>query len=509
MDYNLRETPILTTKDVLSISNQQSIDLDFTLPDYCADIEKILKCSMKVKIFTKNLSSGQLRVEGTTVITVLYTDAGKKALRCCEQSEPFTATIPINQEVGEHIIDITPKPEYINCRALTQRRLTVHGAFSLNIKVSERKLLHLFTDDTASDLQTKLKKVSLAETKIFTEDRLSISEAVTFSHQKPVETLVMSKLSCNLAEHSLSKDRLTLKGDLILRLLYITDASTGEVDHYVCSVPFTEVVSVTDEICDITCVNVNVDTFDVTLKTEAVTSEPVIHLEASLCVSVSGYREKETEYICDAYSTDYDTTLSSDIVPILTKVSPISVSFSEKTDISLGEKSIVKILDIFYDTPHFKGELSDSTAEFSGKADISILAATADDELICIDRQVNLNHSHVVGEGFTDISRVKGEISTLSYRLGDANNMELRVDVKLESVLCTKENLNTVSSVCTVSDTKKENPHSPLTLYFADEGESMWDISKRYSTCLGTVLEENCITDDELKSPQMIMIFRT
>ena len=45
-----------------------------------------------------------------------------------------------------------------------------------------------------------------------------------------------------------------------------------------------------------------------------------------------------------------------------------------------------------------------------------------------------------------------------------------------------------------------------LTLYFADEGENLWNISKAHNTRLEPLLRENNLDEIELDSAQMLLI---
>ena len=52
MEYNLSKHNISYANNFLDTVNEQIVDVDITLPDYCPDIEKILKCNLIPKIYT-------------------------------------------------------------------------------------------------------------------------------------------------------------------------------------------------------------------------------------------------------------------------------------------------------------------------------------------------------------------------------------------------------------------------------------------------------------------------
>ena len=95
MELN-QDTRTFRTPQVIADSvAEQLADADITLPDYCPNIEKILKCTLTPKIQTRTLSGGQLQVEGFCVITVLYVDGEKKTIRCCEQNVNFSQSFSV------------------------------------------------------------------------------------------------------------------------------------------------------------------------------------------------------------------------------------------------------------------------------------------------------------------------------------------------------------------------------------------------------------------------------
>ena len=88
MEYRVMKGEIPVCETILDTSAEQPIDLDFSLPDYCPDIQKILKCQIYPTI-TEQTISDRLDVEGEVLVKLLYLDSGKKAVRCCELCQPF------------------------------------------------------------------------------------------------------------------------------------------------------------------------------------------------------------------------------------------------------------------------------------------------------------------------------------------------------------------------------------------------------------------------------------
>ena len=74
MEYHLTKQTIRQPACVLDTAAEQSIDAEFTLPDYCPDIGKILSCTLLPQIYLANVSGDKLLVEGASRVNVLYLD---------------------------------------------------------------------------------------------------------------------------------------------------------------------------------------------------------------------------------------------------------------------------------------------------------------------------------------------------------------------------------------------------------------------------------------------------
>ena len=66
-----RET-FCTGSAVLDTSVEQSVEKDFVLPDYCADIFRILKCIVSARVLSQSVNGGKLSFEMCVTARVLY-----------------------------------------------------------------------------------------------------------------------------------------------------------------------------------------------------------------------------------------------------------------------------------------------------------------------------------------------------------------------------------------------------------------------------------------------------
>ena len=152
---NITKQTVYTNETILEQTIEQPIDTDFTLPDYCPEIVKILKCRVVPKLNSKAISGGSLNIDGIAFVTLVYRDENDK-ICCFEHEVNFQKNIPIENNSNEICsVDIFLNNEYMNCRAITSRKMDIHGVVSIKVKISGNKGNEIVADIDMEDIQLK------------------------------------------------------------------------------------------------------------------------------------------------------------------------------------------------------------------------------------------------------------------------------------------------------------------------------------------------------------------
>ena len=131
MQAKRKTQPYDTFEPLFDGSCEVPIDMEYDMPDYCADIQKILKCRVVPELSSYAVSEDALRCEGVCDVRVLYLDAQGDSLRCCDFTKEFSATIQVKAAEEKAVAWVRASVEHITCRAVNARRLDLHLAVSL------------------------------------------------------------------------------------------------------------------------------------------------------------------------------------------------------------------------------------------------------------------------------------------------------------------------------------------------------------------------------------------
>lgn len=510
MEYLLKKENCSVCETVFDGASEQPVDLDFSLPDYCPDIERILKCRICPSVTSKSISGDRLDVDGVAVIRLFYLDSKKQAIRCCEHTSPFSCSFNLKSTSQDMVAVVRLRSDYLNCRALSPRRLDIHGAFSVCASVYARSEQEHCCNIDGDDIQQKKHNEIVSTLSGIGQQQFSVSEVLDIGQGKASpETIIRSELSVNIQDSKAISDKLMLKGEVVLRLLYITDIETGAEDTMTFNIPISQVIDV-QGISETSQNDVMVDvmSYDVSLKSEYDESSTLVTLDAHLCATVCAYDEKSIELIDDVYSTAYELDTAFKQTPITRLVSNINISSSVKDEVKTGDNGITKIIDLWSDGVNSITSYENDTLTVKGKINCCILATDNDGVPFYIERALDFVLNPDIMKGLNTVT-IHADISVmmLNFRITGDNSIEIRADIRFKAAVFENCVRKAIVSVSGNEERKREKDKTAaLTLYYADEGENLWSIARLYCTSVEAIKLENELTDDVIQARGMILI---
>ena len=92
------------------------------------------------------------------------------------------------------------------------------------------------------------------------------------------------------------------------------------------------------------------------------------------------------------------------------------------------------------------------------------------------------------------------------YRIADKNTVEASVETWVSTLLYDREPASYVAAAG-MEDTAVPYPHQPqLLVYYASQGEKLWNIAKSHRALLSDIQEQNDLFDDTLPESRPLII---
>lgn len=510
MEYTPIKENIFFNSVIFDGCQEQPIDLDFNLPDYCPDIQKLLKCQITPKINSKSISGDRLDIDGTAHIMLLYLDADRKKVRCCEHTSPFSTSVNIKSSPTNAVAVTSIKTEYINCRAVTSRRIDIHGAFSLCVKVFTKDSIDIITDINSDDLQKKKNYVNVSNFSGLGQSIFVINETIDIANgSNNAEGLLRTETKAIINDYTPIANKLMLKGDIIVKILYLTDIDSGTIESIEHTIPFSQVVD-TDGITETSKVSINLEvlTHNVRIKSDMSGDNNLFEFDTKLCATVFAYNDNEIAVIDDAYSTIYELGINHKQITTSQLIDTLNETFIDKGEIQLGDNNISKIIDIWNDNLNINYSQDTEGINIFGKLNVCILAYDNDDVPFYAERSADFNHKvtkYQLPDNIT--STLSANVSSISYRITSDNSLEVKAELKVIAPLFKSNTCKIVNEISTNQDKERlKDTTTALNLYYADKNEKIWDIAKEYCTSVEAIKLENDIFDDVVANRCMLLI---
>lgn len=506
MEYQLQKQSVPVVNLLLDTVGEEPVDAELTLPDYCADIERILRCSLIPQIDRTNLSADRLSVDGSACIRVMYLDSDEGGIRSYEHTVPFSHHFPIKDSPADYALSVSAKPEYLNCRAMSPRKLSLHGAFSLYAKVAVKEPLCYYTYEEDDDLMTDSRTLCVSEARGLCSEVFDVHEDIPFGSMPPAAALLSHRLSVRITELKAIPDKLMLSAEGRLELLYQSDREKGSVETMTYQFPLSRIID-----CegagekDAIDARLDVNTYDLSLSDDALDGSSMLNLSAKLCCNAICRQDRELCVIADCFSTKREVKPSLSRLNCRCGTRCLRYTKTDKAQLQTDGDRIAKVIDVCCERITASAAISGGAVLVSSKAEIGVLYENSEGETRYLRRDASFDDSPSDVEADA-VDAVSTAVDSLSFRIVDEKTLELQVQLCYQltvSRCCTAE---MITAVTAEDDAPERESDGALVLYYADKGERIWSIAKRFSSRPSDIEEENELISDALDSDMMLLI---
>lgn len=513
MDLKLNKEEITASEVIFDGTQEQSVELDYVLPDYYPEIFRILKCMTTSGIVSYSINGDRLTYEMYVCIRVLYCSENSNAVRSVEQKLTYTKNVELGRTAVNPKVCITPQTDYINCRAVNQRRLDIRGAVTIKVKVYDLDKKEIICDASGGGIQLKKLPITYPANKLYTTKRINITEEFDLGMSKPpIIDILRSDAVIASNDKKVIANKLVAKGEVYINMLYTCEKDGNDsAEAMQFTLPFSQIIDMEGIDERYNCnVQAEVISCDIEPRSDGDGNSKVAECNLSILITCSAHRIASADLAVDEYSTAYKTESVKNDVKIELPPQPVNTTFVVKGTLDYPDGGIDCIYDVWCETNNIlpRPDPENSQIIISGNAKYTVMAKNSDGLPILIEKEepftANISAENITDMSFADITLVP---ISCSYNLASDSSIEAKAEIK---VIGTVENSMNISGITDIAVDKNEtlnkNSNYALKLYFTDENEDLWEIAKKYGTSVSAIMEENEIEDDMISSSGMILI---
>lgn len=507
MEQKNIKTSVFSIETVFNESAEQPIDIDFTLPDYYADISKILKCRAVSRISSKSISGNTVSAEGCITVSVIYCGTDN-CISSYEYQYPFSKTFDTGINTDGTCLVVKTKCEYINCRAVTSRKIDIHGAAGIYVTLTRRKHTDVVSD--VDDCNIELLRGSIPATVPMgvADKYLILEEEIELGSGQPdIRYVIRYDAEASVTDNKILAGKAVVKGDMIVKILY--SAENGVTQTVRCRLPFSQLIEIdgiTDQ-CDCDS-KVYIAHLEIKPRSSASGECRRFSLCAKLLITSECCCNNDVDVILDAYSRKYEADISKNEVCFNKICDNVNQTFNCKKNIEFTNGEISTVSDMWCDVKTDSVRFESGNMVVKGTVTAYIIAQNSEEVPIFYEKSIEFDYTHPmnVGEGNFKCSP-NITVTGSNYTLTGNDSMELRVDLNICAAIYKINDLPLIVDI-KVKEDKPINKlnHGAMTVYFASEGENIWDIARRYFANVEEIKEINEIGENTLSNDKMILI---
>lgn len=483
--------------------DERPVDCDFMLPDFLPDIAAVLKCTMKPVVQSHQISGDRVMADGTVYLHVLYLDEDRKCVRSFESAQPFSSVFTVKELSGSDTIVLSAKPNYVNCRATSPRRVDIHGAFSVKLTVTGRMDTEIIENASAKDLYSKGCRITCTVPSACAEKTFTLNEVLELDTDTPAEMIIRSEAHIRISECKPLPGKAVIKGDLVLKTAYTTDTVAGTLCQAKHSIPFSQILDADGLAEDMLCESrAQILSCDVRLAQNPNGENRLLSVSIKSALSLECFVNESCEVLTDAFHTTYPVALTTQrMMPYcITDLSQETVTV--QSALALPDGNIAEILDVWGDIATVS--CHDGTVE--GQLLIQLLARDTAGMVCYYERPLDVT---VPLPNVCDQTTVSAAVLELDYTLS-GDRLELRIKLLVSCRTGVTESCLAITALqidesvpypCTEG---MEN--CQVKVCFADADDSVWEIAKREHASPIALMKENDLTEENLKDRTMLLI---
>ncbi len=288
-----------------TVKAELPLETEILISDYLPSVFKLVKCFAKPVVLQKQLQPGRLTVEGYLRCIVFYQGEEGAGLCQTEQKLPFTKQLELPEfAFTTWTAVVEGQTEYLNSRAVNPRRIEVRGAVGLVAAVHTQAKADVITALADGSIEQQLQTLQGVRS-VAVLDKLVTAEGEIAFPALPAAVLDISGTAA-VRELKLLTGKAVVKGEIRVQCAWRAEQDPA-LQSQAAVLPFQQVLDVEHLTEDCKCLCV-LEPVGFTLAEGE--SETAHTLTASVLLHLRAWRPYQLQYVADAFSTQWETALT-------------------------------------------------------------------------------------------------------------------------------------------------------------------------------------------------------
>lgn len=485
-----------------TVKSEIPIETEILISDYLPQVFKIVKCFAKMVVLQKQMQSGRLNLEGYLRCVVYYQGENGQGLCQTEQKLPFSRALELPAlEFSSFSAVVGGETEYLNCRAVNQRRVEVRGAYEVAASIYTQLQQEVVT--AVSDCGAEQKQIPLAGVRCLAGLDKLVTADNEFTFDEPPAAILDITGTAGVRELKVISGKAVVKGDIQAELAYRT-GSENQLKGQQVTVPLHQILDIEGLAEDCRCF-CTVEPVGFTVAEDNAEGEGKSRLTVSAMLHLRAYRDYEVELVADVFSTQYETTTEPREIVAERLEKQLDETVTVQTAGQLPDEN-ARLLACFASFGAPEIAPVEGKAALRARGIVTAFCENSLSEIESYEKPVELALPLAEADRCEQLHTecwlsVENVACTAS-----AGTLETTVTVKVEGVVLDRRAVSTVAGVTLGEPLTPADPEISLRIYYAHEGEELFEIARRFHVSPRDMLSANGLEEECLSAGRRLLV---
>ena len=484
---------------------------DFSLPDYQPEIKRLLSTRISLLPPSEYLGNSNASLSAEAHYHVLYLGADNK-LYCLKLTDNYSFDVPF--EFNSHCVDtdsvsIIPHScaESVNVRVLGPRKLNIKSKIKTRVLATSPMMYSALSTERhlSSSIEKNIYEVPCLVAKRYVSEPNNVSDFIPMDLS--LDTLRVIDVCANVltSECTASSDKIHVKGEMVVKILYCNDMESDEPLSIFRKVPFS---------CALACDEVDSAFSYCALgnicESNVEITEQGLNVELSYLISVSAQKNISVPYINDAYSTECSCESKSSPLFLLSAFRTLNGALTQNDVFNCEEIKLPKYAKII--NTDARANILELCAEngklfFKGEC-VYQLSYWLDGEYLSIQQSAPIKYEIDLRSSIDDVNFLRWSASAtpLSVRARcDEKRMFVDCELQFSAILQCEDEIEILSELNLGEKHKKSR--GEVILCYPEKDATLWQIGKHYKQSIKKIRAQNSLgeADNAPKSKFLVI----
>ncbi len=503
-------------------ATQITLEDDVNISDSKPDAGKLIYDRGSVTLEEVKVTEDHVTVKGKMQFLVMYLTEGEHPVPAClEGSLPFEEQLYAEGVQSGDSVNVKWNLEDLTVGLINSRKLSVQALISLRISAEM-----IYDEETAVDLyheepvEYRRKPLRIAQMAVKKRDIFRIKEELELPQNYPnVFQIIWQSIEPANVEFRAQEGKISIQGDLNVFFLYEPEASgEGEeqaVRSYETTVPFGGTIDCSG------CEDGMAADIDYVMGHKEVEIRPdfdgeqrVFAMELVMDLDIALYEEERLDILSGVYGVVKEVEAVSkqaQFKGIFARPAG-KMKVAEHLKTGASDVPMVQLLHSEAQIQVGNEEIVENGIHIQGTLNVQCLYLGSDDRVPYGSVKGQIPFSYVLEVPDINqncIYKIQAGLEQLAAAMLDSGELDIKAVMDFRAIVFEQRKEDIVTDIVVSElDMDKLSGLPGIVIYIAKEGDSLWDVGKRYYVPISQIKETNDMTTDEIRPGDKLLIVK-